>query len=260
MTQNNQQDSEKSAVSSLISWGADIAGGISGGLIGFALGGPLGAAAGGPAGQVIGHVTKSVVTDIANRTMSHYERKRVGIAAVRTLKAIDERLEAGELLRNDASFNEANSDERSAAEELFEGVLLKCKSEYEEKKTFYIQNIFVNIAFNSEISPDAAYSLLSIVDRLTYRQICLLALLGRFEEYKIEPSIIRNNLRVMSNNNTPAMFLIQEFNDLESYGFFDELMGDDTAYLSRMGQIAFKLLGLESVPTEDLHDLRLNLP
>lgn len=115
--------------------------------------------------------------------------------------------------------------------------------EYDEKKTIFVENIFTNIAFRTDLSPDAAYSLLNVVDRLTYRQFCLLALLLRPEDFGIDPNGLRLGLQSTRYQNNHTMFLRQELAELERYGFFDDSRGDATAYLSTMGIIACELMG-----------------
>jgi hypothetical protein len=251
---------EESKGKELIETGAKIVGGATGGVVGFLFGGPIGAAAGGATGVLVSKATAAVVNDISGRVMSYLEQRRVATAAYRTVESVRAKVESGETPRKDEAFVGCGEDGRSAAQQIFEGVLQRCKNEYEEKKQRFIENIFINITFRPDVSPQAAYSLLSLIDRLTYRQICLLALIGRAFEFNLDQNSVRFQLQSSSQQHLQAMFLKQELADLDRMGFFDDQRGDATAYLSGMGRIAFELLGLSDVPFEDVREVRSDLP
>ncbi len=170
-----QTDEDK--IKALIFMGSDITGAAGGGGIGFLIGGPAGAALGGPLGILI----RRGLSDIANRILSTRERKRVGATAWYAITKIEERRNSGDMLRDDGFF-EAKGKERSDAEEIFEGVLLKAKNEHEEKKTKILGNIFANTAFFPGFSVGEANHLLRIAESLTYRQMCILSLVKRKDE------------------------------------------------------------------------------
>ncbi len=58
-------------------------------------------------------------------------------------------------------------DDRSTAEEIFEGVLLVAQRDYQEKKTKFYANFFANIAFEPFIDRALANFLLRVAERLT---------------------------------------------------------------------------------------------
>ncbi|WP_322354858.1 hypothetical protein [Paratractidigestivibacter sp.] len=76
-----------------------------------------------------------------------------------------------------AFFDSAPGD-RSAAEELLEGVLIAAQKEYEEKKAPYLARLYANILFHPEVSRPAANHLLKLANQLTYRQLVILSNLG----------------------------------------------------------------------------------
>src|SRR5690606_38389992 len=122
--------------------GSEIAGGAVGGAIGL-VGGPAGAIIGGGAGVI---VSKGLI-ELTERFLSNRESIRASAAAAYSIMAINDRIEAGEEQRNDGFFDPING--RSKAEELFEGVLIKCKNEYQEKKIKFISSIYSNTVFDS---------------------------------------------------------------------------------------------------------------
>ena len=159
----------------LIETGAEMAGAATGGALGFLAGGPLAAAGAAVAGVVIAKSAEKIISDIANRHLSHLEEVRVGAAAAFALSAIRDRLKEGKKPRDDGFFTNRDG-KRSSADEIFEGVLLKSKNEHQEKKIRLLGNFFANLAFSPEISAPEANHLLKVAESLTYRQMCLLAL------------------------------------------------------------------------------------
>lgn len=80
----------------------------------------------------------------------------------------------------DDGFFDGGEEDRSAGEELLEGVLIAAQREYEEKKTIYLARLYANILFHPEISRPMTNHLLEISEQLTYRQIVILGTLGSF--------------------------------------------------------------------------------
>ncbi|MBE9234376.1 hypothetical protein IQ231_22710, partial [Cuspidothrix issatschenkoi LEGE 03284] len=76
-------------------------------------------------------------------------------------------------------FFESKIDNKSKAEEIFEGILIKSQLQYEEKKIRILSNIFANAAFREDISVEELHHLIRIVDELTYRELCILSLITR---------------------------------------------------------------------------------
>lgn len=172
---------DREKVESLISTGGEIAGAATGGAIGFLAGGPTGAAFGGALGIIISKGAISLLSDIADRFLSKREKIRVGATAAFALVKIKSHLDAGFEIRNDGFFNNKEM-ERSGAEEIFEGVLLKAKNEHEEKKAKILGNIFANVAFFQGFSVGEANHLLQIAQNLTYRGMCILSLIKRKDQ------------------------------------------------------------------------------
>ena len=128
--------------------GAGMVGEAGGGaIVGFLFGGPLGAAAGAIAPLVVTPI-KEIIVDIANRYMSPREKIKVGMAAFYACSKIREHIENADKLRND-DFFEKKEMGRSDAEAIFDGTVLKCKSDHEEKKTNFLSNIFATPAFSN---------------------------------------------------------------------------------------------------------------
>jgi hypothetical protein len=112
-----------------------------------------------------------------HRQISEREVVRIGGALAVAVTRINERLEKGEQLRQDGFFA-AEGSQRSAANEVGEGVLLAAQREHEEKKVPLLGSLLASIAFDSEISRPQPNLLLRLGEELSYQQLCVLALLG----------------------------------------------------------------------------------
>lgn len=165
------QDDQKLALE-LVEGGSEIAGAASGAAIGL-LGGPGGAIGGAVAGVALTRVLKRVDADLKRRLLGPREEVRIGAAAAFAAATISQLLEAGHAPRQDGFF-ESHDDERPAAEEVLEGVLLKARDAYEEKKVRLLGVLYGQVAFHPEISPGHANHLIELASRLTYRQLVVL--------------------------------------------------------------------------------------
>ena len=114
-----------------------------------------------------------VLADVADRTLSQRETIRVGATAAIAMASIKERLEAGESLRDDGFF-EAKDGERSDAEQILEGALLKARNEHEEKKSKHLGWLYSNIAFDQWCSMEEANGATRTASELTYAQFVLM--------------------------------------------------------------------------------------
>lgn len=176
-------------VKNIIALSAEVVGGtVSEGVLGYLTGGVPGAIAGaykGAAKTAIKRATQNTLVDIADRTLSHREEMRIGIAASYAINKINIYLNNGNEPRSDFFIGDPTG--RTAGEEIFEGVLLKCKKEHEEKKIKYISNIFSNVVFDKDITLGEANYRLNIAESMTYRQYCILSL---FERKSIDNDIV----------------------------------------------------------------------
>jgi hypothetical protein len=153
--------------------GGEIAGGAVGGALGFFAGGPFAAAGAGAAGSIFSKTATKLLSDYASRALSQREIVRVGAAAALAVDKISERMDQGDMPRQDGFF-ERGVGQRSSAEEIFEGVLQKSKNEHEERKARFYANIFATAAFDNRFTAESLNHFLSLAERLTYRQLCIL--------------------------------------------------------------------------------------
>jgi hypothetical protein len=174
----------------------------------------------------------------------------VSTGANYAVQKIAQCLNAGVKIREDAFFDE-RPEGRSTAEELFEATLLKCKNEAEEKKCRFIGNIFANAVFMADVAPSTVTYLLQRAEQLTYRQICLLALVARAEEIggKRSWGCVMSDARGHSDQ-----ALIAEVRGL---GGLVHATGntEEPPFLESIGRMLYTAMSLDEVPREDLEDV-----
>mgnify|MGYP007101914403 CR=1 FL=1 len=141
--------------------------------IGMAAAGPAGAVA----GATIGSIISSIGSDILSRLLSKREKERIDRVNNATIKKIEENRKAGKTLRDDGFFSNS-IDDRSSAEEIYEGILLASQKEYEERKIELLGRLFANIAYDSNISRPIANALIKEASELTYRQLMIIKDVG----------------------------------------------------------------------------------
>jgi hypothetical protein len=184
------EEKEESGFKKLINASTEIAGGAIGGALGFFAAGLLGAAALGAGGAAIAAALKHVGEEASERLLGPREKARIGGVLALVAVEIQQRVKAGEILRNDGFFDKTIMG-RSAAEEVAENVLLKSQREAEEKKLKYMAHLLSSVSFDSKVSPSMAHQLVKAAEHLTYRQLCILkiaaiknTLLLRAENYE----------------------------------------------------------------------------
>jgi hypothetical protein len=173
-TNDGEDDSDGRLTDALIESGGDFAGAAVGGAIGV-LGGPIGIVGGAAAGVAVTKAVKRVGAEVQERVLAPRQRERAGRALA---VAVGELRDDRDPPRSDGFFDTRANGERSDAEELLEGVLLRAMNAYQERKVPYMGRFFASIAKRPDISPAYAHVLLRIMDEMTYRQFVALAYLA----------------------------------------------------------------------------------
>jgi hypothetical protein len=138
-----------------------------------------------------------VLDDLAKRFLSPKEQQRVGAVASLAINTIRERRH-WEQIRDDGFFDH-EGDTPSPAEELFEGVLLTAKQEYEQLKLPYLGNFYANLVFQTGVMRSEANYLLGLAESLTFTQLCMLGLLSERQTGKF---CLREQEWILSNGPT----------------------------------------------------------
>ncbi len=156
-----------------------MVGAVAGGAIGLIAPPPFGPLVGGGAGVALSRAFRVVGNQVIDRFSAPREATRVGGALAVAAQQIEERLVALEMLRQDGFFDAIRPDTgRTAAEEVLEGVLRHAADAYEEKKVRYLGTIYATAAFDSSYGAAELHLLLKLFDRITYRGLVLLGIVG----------------------------------------------------------------------------------
>lgn len=169
----------------------DIAGTGAGAFIGSVFAGPAGAIAGAAAGNALARKFSGTLDDMAQRVLSKREEARIGTVLFYTGEKIKSKIAVGFKIRDDGFFRDSPTD-RSSFEEIFEGLLISAKKDHEEKKLPYYGNLMANILFTSDIDKFQANLLIRVFEELSYRQLCVLALIGHKDEFKLREDSYRS--------------------------------------------------------------------
>ena len=247
-------------IKNLVNVGSNIAGSTGGAIAGFLLGGPPGAIGGAALGPALAEGIKKIGNEIANRLLGPREQIRVGATIIYAAQKIEEKLNAGNQIRSD-DFFEDKDGERSAFEELAEGVLRTAQSEYQEKKLKSHGNLLANLVFHSEIDKAQANMLIRLSERLSYRQLCLLSIFGHKDQYNLRKQSYRDKTEDIDANLLP---LLQEIYQLYSEGILnsggDALLGVGDIPPNKMlpqgiGATLHNLMELYNMDKEDLNKI-----
>jgi hypothetical protein len=206
-----------------------------GALVGNVVAGPPGAIGGGIVASGVQVMLNRVVLDERRRKLSNREKFRTEKVLSQFRTKVLQNLSEGKSLRQDGFFS-SSIDERSAAEEIFEGVLLAAQSEYQEKKIKFEGNFFANIVFELSIDRASANFLLRLAQTLSYRQLCIIALFVQQEKFPLR-NIDYRNVERFDNNSLAA--LLQEI-----YGLYSQslLFIDGEAMVSIFDVIPAKMM------------------
>src|SRR5207244_1306588 len=112
--------------------------------------------------------------EFARRQLGPREQARVGAALYYALVDIADRLEAGELPRDEGFFEPADGAGRPRADELLEAVLQRVQREHEERKARHLGWLVSGLIFSPNIAAAQANFLVELGSRLTFHQLVLL--------------------------------------------------------------------------------------
>jgi hypothetical protein len=175
MDKKEHSENNENIISEIIQTGSEIGGSIGGAIIGGLFAGPTGVLIGGASGPIITKLFTKAGSEIKKSLFGQRERVKIGFTYAVGYYKMKLRLENGDAIRNDDFFNRIDNN-RSTAEEIFEGVLRSSEKEYEEKKLIFFSNLLANISFTTEVSKDKAHFYLKTAQDLSYTQLCILQL------------------------------------------------------------------------------------
>lgn len=225
-----------------LSYGAELAGSSAGFTVEFLQAVPPGG--GGPVASVVAAVLK----EIAGRLLSAREQARMASATDIATNRISARLISGHLLRSDGFFDKIEY-RGSPSQELLEAVLVKARDSYEERKVRYLGLFYSNLVFADYVSSQTAHYLLKQFEQLSYRQLCLIALVGAKNSIDVE------SLRKPEHSDPELAALKREEMDLHATDLGTKGLlsgkGPWVDQLSTLGKAMYDLAGLKEIPEAD---------
>lgn len=255
-----QPDREETLASELVESGSELAGAATGAALGL-IGGPVAVVGGAVAGAVVGRVLKRVGAEIKQRVLGPREEVRIGATVAFAGAAIEQLTSAGRQPREDGFFEEDASG-RIPADEILEGVLVRARDAYEEKKVRLLGILFAKIAFYPEISPAYANYLITLAGRLTYRQLVVMAVAQDPSNREgLRQSSYRSDSAALQRLGLDGTALITEIYDLYQQGLMSG--SDDAAWLSvadvnpvglrlqGAGSVLAQMMALDTISQED---------
>lgn len=246
-------DKSEEKLKSLIDKGSNIGGSVSGASVGLVFGGPVGAISGAVAGPIITDLFKKIGIELTNRLLGNREKIRVGATFSLAMDKLDQEIKKGKKFRN-KEFYESTANDRSEAETIFEGTLLKARDEYEEKKIIYYSNFLANINLDNSISFEKGNTLLRIIEQLSYRQIVILSYFEEVDKLDTEKWKI-SFARIKELGKYQDFY--SDIMDLYNQQILQEpnsvSMGVKSLILSPLGKVLCGLLDIHNVDSQDKH-------
>lgn len=259
-------------ISELIGIGSELTGSVAGSVIGSLLAGPFGAIVGGATSTLLTRALQRIGQDIRNRVLSPREEVRIGETLKFAIQKIQDNLNDGQSIREDEFFR-GKLQERAAAEEILEGVLIASQREHEEKKLKFYGNLVANIAFHPEVSREQANLLIKQGANISYYQMCLLNLVVNKHSFKLRENdyiLLDNNGQNYSDLSVNETFTLQEIYDLFLKRLLDfkvdglilgkpigdlEYINPQTLELKSIGLQLYRLMELHEISENDIKSI-----
>jgi len=251
MSEENQE--ENRSITELIKVGSEIAGNVSGVLIGEAILGPVGLIFGGVASPILTRLFAKAGKEVKKWVLGDREEFRIGKTYAVGLYKIKSKWENGEELRTDGFFESGESN-RSAGDEILEGVLKIAQIEYQEKKLQYYGNLLANIAFDSSINRDKANFFLKIAQNLSYQQLCILQFVSEHGRTNLGWGYNFNRLDELQKYNS----LEPSVEELDKYKLLYVSSQPSPMYgmnITKLGQELAKLMELNEIDKNEINSL-----
>lgn len=190
----------------------------------------------------------SVAIDFLARSVSPSEKRRANKLFYAVMNRVWERRNSGEEIRSDGFFD--IEDDRSPAQEVVEATVQKCIKEYQEKKLRFIAEILANALFSAH-SAESVHSVLHLADVLSYRQFCLIRLLG---DENTQPRVhsFYSRESIDHQNEAESEYLRNDLEQLFGRATGVATSDDGMPQLTPTGRLCFELMNLEEMEGTDL--------
>ncbi|MEZ7499603.1 hypothetical protein QO200_12750 [Flavobacterium sp. Arc3] len=262
MSKEQKEGFTRQKLDEIIENGAGIIGSVSSTALGFLVAGPVGGFVGAAVSSPITSILKRLGSEVSDQIMAPREKTRVSATYLKSAIMIKERLDAGEEPRKDGFFDFKDND-RPSAETVLEGMLQKAKNEHEEKKLEYYSAFLTNITFDDSIDFQKSITLIKIIDRLSYQQLCILSYISDLNQINFENwgKLFQDEEKAQTH--LDFYFEIAELFELSLLKQFNGklLGGFKNGELTQIGSKLFQLMNLNQIPETDknLVENKINL-
>ncbi|MEB6481051.1 hypothetical protein [Acinetobacter vivianii] len=181
------------------------------------------------------------IADTLDRNMSQQEVIRTNKTYIYFVEKLERNLNQGHQIRNDDFFR-SPVGYRKPAEELFEGMLVKARNQYEEAKIEFFSNLYANGCVDLELSPQMISLFILILDRLSFNH---LDLLNRFEILGQESLWQANDPYTLQKENPLLLTCIEELKNLNL--ITPTFWGDSPLVISDLGAKFIKSIEFKSI-------------
>lgn len=217
--------------------------------------------------KLIGGLIPQVLNDISDRFLSTREEIKIGMVASYSSNYLTKNLDANRAMNvNFIQTIKESPEDWNTASELYESVLLRAKNESQEKKIKHIGAIFGNSVFVEEISPEDIFHLLSAVENLTYRKLCIISMYGKIKSITPKYDLMVDSFLWYKNVDfsLSTRATLQDIFELGNQGIvdFNSLLASEHIHLNpgkfkltKLGEKYFELMDLDSIAESELIDI-----
>lgn len=181
------------------------------------------------------------IADTLDRNMSQQEVIRTNKAYIYFVEKLERNLSQGLKIRNDDFFR-SPVGYRKPAEELFEGMLVKARNQYEEAKVEFFSNLYANGCVDHDLSPQMISLFILILDRLSFNH---LDLLNRFELLGSESLWQANHAYILQKENPLLPTCIEELKSLNLIN--PTFWGDSPLVITDLGKRFIKSIEFKAI-------------
>ncbi len=240
---------------------AKIAGGVGGAGVGALVAGAPGALLGAALTPVLEGQLSRLAGEFLGRQLGQRQRARAGAGALLLMCHVQEHLDQGAKLRDDG-FQIADSTGRRPMDELAEHAILSMISSVDERRLAYLSRFFANLYFDTRVSRTSIATLIPFAERLTYRGMCILSVVGRRAVYTGatrsfgEPALWAPVDHIVATETFALItdsLLVSKRDDQEHHDTVLGYLDIEPAILkvSQLGGLIYDHMGLATMPPDD---------
>lgn len=232
----------------------DLVSGLATAALTSSIGDPVSAAY---VGATVQPIFNATIEEFKKRVLSVRETNRIDKVLSDAVNKIKIRLEKGDIPRNDGFWTESHV-EVSDAKAILEGILLKSRDEYEEKKLPFYSNLISQMVFDTSWSYERLNAMIRMFEQISYRQMQLMALAlqkGEIQTPQWDAKFKRTHEAFSYYDLYSEVVLLSNLALLHQPGTAVMMGLGDKQSLSPIGKSMADLMELSSMPQEEIEDL-----